>query len=537
MILAKMKSNRNRKCVRRKKKTQSDIKSDRKLRLNSAAPDGLEILYALSKTIDHFCPNLWQQLELLVDPRQGSRYSIGCIILSGIFLFLFKQESRNEFNQLKKQQKFARNYKKLFGMALPHMDTVNTVMKALEPCQLERLKATLVKQLLEKKIFDKFKLFGRHVQVVIDATRVQTFSKKYCDECLSCTHTFYKLTKSGYKQLVSQFGSIVEGATVLVDTSIKGDKKLRTMLTQCLGSKMVYNHFDELQTAFKVKKTTQYFHAVLEAKIVSSNGFCISIATEWLCNTKGIYDKQDCERNAFKRLAQKLKSYFPRLPICIIADGLYPNAPFFQICKDNNWRYIITYRQGSLKTLRREIEDLMPLNSQNTFDEPLQHKEHRISNTYTWISALDYKDHKLQWVQCQEEKIFKNQEVSNCCFEYLTDMSATDFKEVKALIFAGRLRQKIENEGFNIQKNHGFKLQHKYSRTCFNALKNYYQCLQLAHLFDQLLYLSKFMKEALKLWRTTLKHCMKQVQAALVYSVVDERWLDQLKAQRTQFRY
>ena len=48
------------------------------------------------------------------------------------------------------------------------------------------------------------------------------------------------------------------------------------------------------------------------------------------------YDKQECEQKAFKRLAERLKSFFPRLRICIHADGLYPNAPFFEICQAND---------------------------------------------------------------------------------------------------------------------------------------------------------------------------------------------------------
>jgi hypothetical protein len=38
-------------------------------------------------------------------------------------------------------------------------------------------------------------------------------------------------------------------------------------------------------------------------------------------------DKQDCERNAFKRLARRLKAEFKRLPIMVLLDGLYPNGP------------------------------------------------------------------------------------------------------------------------------------------------------------------------------------------------------------------
>ncbi len=45
----------------------------------------------------------------------------------------------------------------------------------------------------------------------------------------------------------------------------------------------------------------------------------------------------------------------------------------------------------------------------------------------------------------------------------------------------GRLRWKIENEGFNVQKNDGYNLEHAYSRDP-NARKVFYLLLQIAHL-------------------------------------------------------
>ena len=52
--------------------------------------------------------------------------------------------------------------------------------------------------------------------------------------------------------------------------------------------------------------------------------------------------------------------------------------------------------------------------------------------------------------------------------------------------YYGRLRWKIENEGFNSQKNDGYNLQHKFSHTSLFAMQNYYQLLQIAHLINQL---------------------------------------------------
>jgi hypothetical protein len=39
-------------------------------------------------------------------------------------------------------------------------------------------------------------------------------------------------------------------------------------------------------------------------------------------------------RKAFDRLAAQLKQPFPRLPLCLTADGIYPSEGFFAICRE-----------------------------------------------------------------------------------------------------------------------------------------------------------------------------------------------------------
>ena len=50
----------------------------------------------------------------------------------------------------------------------------------------------------------------------------------------------------------------------------------------------------------------------------------------------------------------------------------------------------------------------------------------------------------------------------------------------------GRIRWKIENEGFNVQKNRGYGLEHAYSKDP-HAAKIFYYLLQIAHMVFQLL--------------------------------------------------
>ena len=50
----------------------------------------------------------------------------------------------------------------------------------------------------------------------------------------------------------------------------------------------------------------------------------------------------------------------------------------------------------------------------------------------------------------------------------------------------GRRRWKIENEGFNTQKRHGYNLEHMYSRN-YQAIKNHYYLIQIGHMISQIM--------------------------------------------------
>ena len=66
---------------------------------------------------------------------------------------------------------------------------------------------------------------------------------------------------------------------------------------------------------------------------------------------------------------------------------------------------------------------------------------------------------------------------------------------IESIVAMGRRRWKIENEGFNEQKNGTFCISHLCSRN-ENALRIHYCFIQIAHIIRQLLkYGSKLLKE------------------------------------------
>ena len=60
-----------------------------------------------------------------------------------------------------------------------------------------------------------------------------------------------------------------------------------------------------------------------------------------------------------------------------------------------------------------------------------------------------------------------------------------------------RIRSKIENQGFNLQKNSGLNLEHAYSEEP-DVLKAFYYLLQIAHLFLQMFEMGSLLQHLAK---------------------------------------
>ncbi len=423
------------------------------------------LVFRLYKTILHYFPDIFDRIKDLEDCRKKKDYELTELVVAAVMMFLLKKESRNAFNNEREEEEFQQNYERIFKVRFPHMDTVDNVMRELKERELERLKTVLVKNLLKKKTFHKYRMAGYH-RIAVDGTHVMTVSEGHCDNCLHRTSKTGKVT---------------------------------------------------------------YFHNVLEAKLVTGNGFSVSLGTEWIENPSGDYDKQDCELKAFVRLAENLKKEYPCLPICITADGLYPNQTFFDICKKNGWAWIVTFKDGNLPSVWEEVLCLKDITENNTRQRVLHTQGKTVRQNFTWIGDLDYRGFPVNWYECREQTGEKT-----TGFVYLSSLEA-DYFSIIELTEAGRMRSNIENEGFDIQKNHGYNLGHKYSRVSMTAMRNYYQCMQIAHMINQLFELSSLFRPLLK-GKTTVKHlwnCMLG-EMRLIPDLEDT---EKLLSRRIQFRY
>ncbi len=387
--------------------------------------------------------------------------------MSAVMMFVFKKGSRNAFNNERESEEFVRNYESIFNIRFPSADTVDEIMRKTDEKYLESLKIHLVKILIKKKVFDKSKVFGKYL-IAVDGSHAMTVSEGHCEHCLK-------------------------------------------------------------RTSEKSGKTT-YFHNVAEAEPVTENGFSISPATEWVENPGGRYDKQDCELKASVRLAEKLKKDFPRLPICIVCDGLYPDQTFFRICREKGWEFIVSFRDGNLPPVWEEIRELKELSEENRRQIRISEGAKKTVRTYTWINDIDYQGFILNRSECDEESDGKT-----TGFVSVSSLRA-DYFRVTEITGAGRRRWKTENGGSDIQKNHGYGPGHKYSGVSLTATENYCQCMQIAHMINQLFELSSLFRPILT-GKMTVKHLWECMLGELRHIILNSEILKELLKRRIQFRY
>ena len=236
-----------------------------------------------------------------------------------------------------------------------------------------------------------------------------------------------------------------------------------------------------------------YYHYVLEAKLVVGD-IVISIDSEFVENEKENVEKQDCEIRAFYRMAERIKKEYPKLPIIISGDALYACEPVMELCRKNKWEYILRFKKDRLRALGEEIEGL--------------EKAEKESKIKYW-NKLKYYEVKRD-KEANVIKYYETKEEEKVEFMWLTSFTIME-KNKEELVYYGRQRWKIENEGFNMQKNGTFDIEHIYSRN-YNAMKAHYFFIQFAHTIRQLI------EKGLK-YVAELKMSIKEVSAAITQTL------------------
>jgi hypothetical protein len=376
-------------------------------------------------------PGLHELLEGVEDPRHSSyiTYESRVLLYTRILGAAMRLGSTRRMTNAFNHTECIGNMGVLLGLAeleeIPHWSTINNYLERVSPEKLARIVPEIIKRVIRMRTFDGSRIRGKYWQVIVDGVHLYSFNQRHCPHCLTRTHR-------------DKAGNVI---------------------------------------------WVEYYHCALEAKIVFHGNIVCSIGTEFIENEEEDVSKQDCERRAFYRLGAKIRSYFPRLPMCVTMDSLYACAPVMDICEANKWAYIIRFKEGSIPTVAQEYAALKKYEAK----EAIERVQGDVKSRYTYVNGIEYQGYLINVVECAIDN-------QTHPFVFITNLPV-DGRNCIQLSDDGRRRWKIENEGFNAQKNEGYGLTHLFSKD-YAAMKNHYILIQLGYMIAQ------FLEESLPIWKT-----------------------------------
>lgn len=397
-------------------------------------------------------PTLLRRLAQIPDPRNPRKikHRLSSLMLYGILGFVLQVASRREANREFSRPVLKENLLFLFPdlQSIPHHDTLMRLLDHIDVEQIPEAQLQLLRSLIRKRKFQRYLVQGCY-PVAIDGT--QKFAT-------------FKLWDEPYL---------------------------------------------ERQVGDESNRRTQYYLYVLEANLALRGGMTIPLMSEFLDYGQGDSgrEKQDCELRGFYRLVQRLDRAFPRLPILVLLDGLYPSGPVMQLCRSKGWEFMIVLQDRSLPQVWEEYRGLVKLL------EP--HERHRMNwgdrrQQFHWINHIEYayevagraRSLKVHMVVCQEswEEIDPEtaQEVLKKARHVWLSSRPLSQENVHARCNLGaRHRWGIES-GILVEKRCGYQYEHCFSYS-WNAMKGYHYLMRIAHLLNVLAQhsaqLAKFVQE------------------------------------------
>jgi hypothetical protein len=204
------------------------------------------------------------------------------------------------------------------------------------------------------------------------------------------------------------------------------------------------------------------------------------LMSEFMDMRDPVRDKEDCELNAFSRLATRLRAAFPRRPLCLLLDGLYPVRPVFDTCRAYGWKFIATLREGRQPLAYDEAVQTMMMSPSNLLLGERQGEDGLVNQTLRWTYDVPFGAHVFNVLFSGEIS-----PSSATLWVWVTNLRLSHERVSAVANHGGRARNSIENV-FNVEKNGGFGLEHTF---CANAQasQNYHLMMQVAFILWQLL--------------------------------------------------
>lgn len=320
------------------------------------------------------------EFEKISEHRSGVvKYSLPDVLMSGLAMFGLKYPSLLQFDKARFEPTIKANLKELYDVAQAPCDTqMREVLDPVKPEQLRPAYTSIHRQLQRQKVLESYQYLGGYV-ASIDGTGQFASNNISCEDC--CSRTL----RNGEKQ---------------------------------------------------------YYHQLLGAVIVHPDKpNVLPLFPEAITRQDGM-SKNDCERNASKRLLAAIRQDFPKLNLIIVEDALASNAPHIRLLKELSFNYILVAKPSYHAYLFDKVEEekafcrlhqleIQDIDGTNRIYNYTNNIPLNASNPNLLVNFLEY------WELKEDKQVYHN--------TWITDIELHQ-DNVYQVMRGGRARWKIENE-------------------------------------------------------------------------------------------
>ena len=196
--------------------------------------------------------------------------------------------------------------------------------------------------------------------------------------------------------------------------------------------------------------------------------------------------RNDCERNAAKRLLTELRREPPHLAL-VVEDGLASNGPHIRLLKELDMRFVLGAKPGDHKALFEWVE---PWEAHPPADPAKRGVRWETvdgdgtTHCFRWLNGVPLNDThfdlEVNFLDSRERR--RNGKERR--FSWVTDLRVEPCNAMKRMR-AGRARWRIENETFNTLKNQGDEFEHNFGHGEKNLATVFAALMMLAFAIDQ----------------------------------------------------
>ena len=217
-------------------------------------------------------------------------------------------------------------------------------------------------------------------------------------------------------------------------------------------------HCPHCATRKRSDGATEHFHQMLAATLVApGHARTLPLPPEFVAPRDGAA-KQDCEREAAKRWLQRHGTRCAPLRPVYLGDDLYACQPVCRAMLDSGGDFLLTAKPASHKTLYEHLDGIRPPTRRATAGAGARRRIHR----YRWMTDLPIRDGddalRVNWLEITSARPDGTVTYRGT---FVTSLDV-DRDNVAELADCARARWKIENETFNVLKQHGYHLKHNF---------------------------------------------------------------------------